>query len=103
MIDETYPSTEQEDDVIDFLRRSIDSFDEKMLGSFLTFVTEYCVCSSKKICVHFNIVHSVARRPTLNTCGSILHLPTTYESYTAFESEFNTLLSAQELWSFDWF
>ncbi len=101
MIEEPTITNLREDATFDFLRRFINSLAPEMLANFLSFVTGFSVCSHKKILVQFNQLTGFSRRPTSNTCSTVLHLPVSYESYAAFCNEFSSLLNNTAAWFFD--
>ncbi len=54
MIEDPESHAIRQQTAFDFLRRFVNSLNPIMLGNFLSFVTGFCVCSSKKITIQFN-------------------------------------------------
>ncbi len=48
----------------------------------------------------FKPAHDFGRNPVGKTCGCVLELPTTYESYASFNKEFTDLLESN-VWSME--
>ena len=88
MINEPGIFNKNEDRMFDYLRRFIHSLSPEELASFLCFVMGFSVCSSKKITIQFNSVEGFQRRPTASTCGMVLHLPVSYQSYLIHANSF---------------
>ena len=57
------------------------------------FVTgAYVICVSA-IHVEFSKLEGLGRRPITHTCGSVLELPSTYDSYAELRAEFTNVLA----------
>lgn len=69
----------EEERVCGFLRHFIQDLSFDDLARFLRFSTGTSVCCIDHIMLAFNSLEGVSRRPTANTCGCVLHLPTTFE------------------------
>lgn len=89
-----------EETTFDYLRRFIHSLSVDLLGKFLSFLTGFSVCA-ENIKIIFNKSQGIQRRPTSTTCTMTLHLPTMYNSFTAFTDEFRLILANSSLWFFD--
>ena len=94
-------ATSMQERSFDYLRRLIHSLSPDLLEKFLCFVTGISVCAEEKIKITFNSMEGFRRRPTSNTCSMILHFPTSYESYAAFQDEFILILNSSQWWFFD--
>ena len=53
-----------------------------------------------EITVAFNSLDGADRSPIARTCGPVLEVPTTYQSYNELSEEFENLISNKEAWSF---
>ena len=101
------PKTPPETEAHTMLKRYIRECDSKTLKNFLRFCTgsDLLVCdmdnkTPKSIEISFNSLSGLQRRPVAHTCGRVLDIPTTYENYPEFRSEFNSVLSS-EVWAMD--
>ena len=89
--------------VFDYFRRFIFSQCDRSLCSLHHFITGKPQCGLQSITVQFHTPSSeFQRRPTSSTCSMTLDLPTTYDSFTSFSSEFSYVLNNSRLWLFDW-
>ncbi|XP_076866803.1 uncharacterized protein LOC143518217 [Brachyhypopomus gauderio] len=80
--------------VLNHLMRYVRSVDQRRLESFLRFCTGSNVMCKDKIEVTFNNLAGLSRRPVAHTCGAVLDVPCTYNSYPEFRMEFDNILSA---------
>ena len=64
---------------------------------FITGADAICV---SYINVDFTKLERLGRRPIAHTCGCVLELPSTYDSYAEFRAEFTNVL-AKEKWQND--
>ncbi|XP_076830249.1 uncharacterized protein LOC143476133 [Brachyhypopomus gauderio] len=80
--------------VLNHLMRYVRSVDQRRLESFLRFCTGSNVMCKDKIEVTFNNLAGLSRRPVAHTCGAVLEVPCTYNSYPEFRMEFDNILSA---------
>ena len=78
-----------QDTVLGYLRQFIGNLNQEGVHRFLRFVTGASVCTSKNIQIYFHGGHF----PSANTCGPTLHLPTSYNTYTEFSSDFHHILN----------
>ena len=99
MLDSTVNSTADQAS-LDFLKRFIRGMELSQLKSFLMFVTGSDVVCVSRISVEYTKLEGLARRPIAHTCGCVLELPTTYENFAEFRSEFTNIL-LQERWQMD--
>lgn len=97
---ESSPATDQERQCIDYLKKYIRSLQGNMLSLFLQFVTGSDVIGSQGIQVSFTVLDGTARRPVVHTCGPLLEIPSTYQSYSELSEEFSELLSNKDAWHF---
>lgn len=96
----TNPQNESERNSFDHLKRYIKSLDEVALKAFLQFTTGSDVIAITEITVSFNSLDGKHRSPIARTCGPVLELPTTYQSYNELAEEFANLVSNKEAWGF---
>ena len=68
---------------------------------FLHYLTGSDVITREEINVVFTALDGLQRRPVVHTCGPMLELPTTYDSYTELAEEFTNIMRAEQAWSFD--
>ena len=102
MVEEPLVHNSSQSTAFDYLRRLIFSLTERGLALLLRFITGSPHCGDQKIQVEFSTPEApFQRRPTSNTCGMILYVPTTYSSFSQFSNEFQELLANSHLWSFD--
>nr|XP_046264634.1 uncharacterized protein LOC124069480 [Scatophagus argus] len=91
------PSSEnlnqQEQTALNHLLRYVRSIDQRKLEIFLRFCTGSTVLCKDTIEVTFNKLCGLSRRPVAHTCGAVLELPCTYNSYPEFRAEFDNILS----------
>lgn len=64
------------------------------LRRFLRFVTGSDVICVTKVEVIFTALEGLARRPIAHTCGSVLELPCTYNSYPELRVEMENVLTS---------
>ena len=86
---------------LDHLKRYVRSLEGKALERFLHFLAGSDVITCEHITVEFNSLDGIQRRPVVHTCGPMLELPTTYESYTELAEEFSNIMRSEQAWSFD--
>ena len=91
---------ETESKVSTFFRRFIRDSSLELLHSLLRFCTGSDLVLEKKIIVTFNDLLGFERRPVAHTCGCVLELPRSYESYGAFKSEMQAVLWS-DVWVMD--
>lgn len=86
--------------VFSFLKKFIRESEKKDLEKFLRFCTGADSITSDSIIIHFKNIDGFGRASVAHTCGCILELPTSYDKYTDFRSEMNSLL-ASNIWIMD--
>mgnify|MGYP001794375031 CR=1 FL=1 len=91
------PVTNSERSALEFLKRYVRALDLAKLKSFLMFCTGADVICVPKISVYFTKLEGLQRRPIARTCGCVLELPSTYDCYTEFRTEFTNIL-VKEKW-----
>lgn len=96
----TAPMSSGEQETIKYLKRFVRGMELTQLNSFLMFVTGADVICVGSIKVDFTKLKGLERRPIAHTCGCVLELPSTYDSYTEFRAEFSNVL-AKEKWQHD--
>ena len=89
------PRTEAEHTCLDHVKRYIRSLEGNSLNQFLAFVTGSDVIVCDKISVAFVELFGAFRRPVVHTCGPLLELPSTYQSYTELAEEFNSVINSK--------
>ena len=95
-------NSESEKQSFEFLKQFIKSLDRSSLKGFLKFVTGSDVLlKDQKISVAFYVVDGLARRPIAHTCGPLLEVPCTYQSYNELAEEFNSIMREKEGWTFN--
>ena len=92
---------ESEQQSFDFLKKFIKSLDPSSLKGFLKFVTGSDVLlKDQKISISFYLVDGLGRRPVAHTCGPLLEVPCTYQSYNELAEEFTNIMREKEAWTF---
>ena len=76
------PQNNSERAAVDFLKRLVRGMDEAQLKSFLRYVTGADVLCVPSISVQFSTLDGLARRPIAHTCGSVLELPSMYNTFS---------------------
>ena len=76
------PRTNSERASLDYLKRFIRGLDQSQLESFLRYVTGSDVICVRSINIQFSTLDGLARRPVAHTCGAVLELPSTYNSFS---------------------
>lgn len=95
-------NNESEKQSFEFLKQFIKSLDRSSLKGFLKFVTGSDVLlKDQKISVAFYIVDGLARRPIAHTCGPLLEVPCTYQTYNELAEEFTNIMREKEGWTFN--
>lgn len=75
------------------LKRFVRSLDKQSLEAFIRFCTGSNILGAD-ISIEFNKMSGFGRRPTARTCGCVISIPTTYDSFTEMREEFNNILSS---------
>lgn len=87
-------SSPAEQAILHYLKQFIRGLDSPQLATFLNFVTGADVMCIDSIHVEFTKLDGYARRPIAHICGCILELPSTYDTYAEFRTEFSNILAA---------
>lgn len=66
------------------------------LKKLLRFLTGSDAITVDKISLTFTNIEGFTRRPIAHTCGPVLELPSTYQSYPELRSDFDNILSSRE-------
>ncbi|XP_071173910.1 uncharacterized protein [Mytilus edulis] len=86
--------------VAGYLKKFIKSLDEKGLQNFMRFCT-----GSNLMCYQLNVAFSMLsgfeRRPTAQTCGNMLQLPSCYESVADLREDFMNIFKTN-MWEMDY-
>jgi hypothetical protein len=94
------PASDKERLCLDHLKKYIRSLQGNFLPLFLQFVTGSDVICFPHIEVTFSVLDGKTRRPVAHTCGPLLEIPSTYQSYNELSEEFSELLSNKDAWHF---
>ena len=92
LIDFPTDMTPAEKACADLVKKYIKELDESSLKLFLKFCTGADQLVGKRIGIIFCELHGLSRRPVAHTCGCILQIPTNYDNFPEFRSEFNSIL-----------
>ena len=95
------PVTDQERQCLDHLKKYIRSLQGSLLSVFLQFITGSDIISCDSIEVTFSALEGTSRRPVAHTCGPLLEIPSSYQSYNELSEEFSELLQNKEAWHFN--
>ena len=95
------PTDDAQRQSFDHLKRFVKSLEGKALCRFLHFCTGSDVLVCDSIEITFSSLEGFQRRPVAHTCGPLLELPTSYESYPALVEEFTNVMKEDQAWSFD--
>lgn len=95
------PVTDQERQCLDHLKKYIRSLQGSSLSVFLQFITGSDIISCDSIEVTFSALEGTSRRPVAHTCGPLLEIPSSYQSYNELSEEFSELLQNKEAWHFN--
>lgn len=90
----------QSQGVSKFLKNYIRNLDLEKLNLFLRFCTGSDLLTTKKISVDFTLQTGLQRRPVAHTCGCMLQLSKTYESFMELRSEVDNVLTSN-VWVMD--
>ena len=88
------PVTPADRQALGFLQQYIRGLDEMGLRRLLRFVTGSDVICVTGIQVTFTALEGLARRPVAHTCGPLLELPSTYDSYPELRAEMENVLTS---------
>ena len=91
------PQNNSERAAVDFLKRFVRGMDQAQLNSFLRYVTGVDVICVPHISVQFSTLDGLVRRPIAHTCGSVLELPSTYDTFPELREEFTNIV-AKKMW-----
>lgn len=97
---EASPFSDAERCCFDYLKRYLKSL-ERNISTFLRFVTGSDILSCSTIKVTFSSLDGLSRRPVAHTCGPVLEIPSTYQSYNELVEEFSCILSDKSSLSFN--
>ena len=90
---QTNPATDAERASFQHMKRFIKSLECKDLGILLTLMTGSDVISVISIEVSYVALAGFLRRPTFRSCGPLLELPSTYDSYSQLSKEVSSTSS----------
>ena len=85
----------------DHLKRFVKSLEGNSLSTFMRFLTGSDVLTENFIQISSTNLDGFERRPVARTCGPLLELPCTYESYPALAEEFTSIMTEEMAWSFN--
>ncbi len=83
----------QEQEALNHLIRYVRNTDQRKLEIFLRFCTGSTELCKDRIEVTFNTLSGLSRRTVAHTCGAVLELSCTYNSYPEFRKEYDSVLS----------
>ena len=95
------PQNEPQRMALDHLKRYIRSLDGQAKSQFFSFLTGSNVITCESILVTFSMLEGAGRRPIIRTCGPIIELPSTYQSYSELAEEFSSVINEKGAWSFN--
>ena len=81
-------------------KKYIKSLDDNMLSGFLQFLTGSNIIAVEKIQVSFNSNEGYTRGIVAHTCGPLLEISTTYQSFNELAEELSNMLRNSFSWSF---
>ena len=87
------PQNNGERAALDYLKCFIRGMDQPQLKSFLQYVTGADIICVKSIIVNFSRLEGFAWRPIAHTCGAVLELPSTYNTFPELREEFTSILA----------
>lgn len=94
---EAHPASPPEKQAFKFFQQYICVLDETGLRKVLRFITGSDIISVSRIEVLFTNLEGLSRRPVAHTCGAVLELPFTYNSYPELRMEMEMVLSSNYL------
>ena len=94
-------SNDAQRQTFDHLKRFVKSLSDETLRLFLQFTTGSDLLVVECITINFTAINGAARRPVAHTCGPVLEMPCTYQSFNELVEEFSSILSNKESWCFD--
>lgn len=95
------PSSDAESASFDHLKRFIKSLDDSKLAGLLQFITGSNITAVTEIEVAFNSSFGAHRCIVAHTCGPLLELPSTFQTYSELSEEFTNTLANSFAWLFD--
>ena len=95
------PSSDAERASIDYLKRFVKSLDDSKLAGLLQFITGSNIITVERIKVAFTDSVGAGRCIVAHTCGPLLELISTYQTYNELSVEFSKTLTNSFAWSFD--
>lgn len=95
------PRSEAERTCFEHLKRFIKSLNESKLAGFLQFINGSNIVTVSEIKVAFNTSVGLARSIVSRTCGPVLEIPSTFQTYNELSEEFTNILINSFAWSFD--
>ena len=95
------PCSNAEGECFDHLKRYIKSLGESQLSGLLQFVTGCNIITVDEICVTFTEAVGISRCIVAHTCGPLLELPSTFQTYNELSEEFSKILANVFAWSFE--
>ncbi|XP_076880222.1 uncharacterized protein LOC143528391 [Brachyhypopomus gauderio] len=95
------PSTQAENQSLRFLQQYIRGLDGVGLRKMLRFMTGSDVLCVEKIEILFTPLDGLSRRLVAHTCGPVLELPCTYNSYPELRAEMESILSNKNVYIMD--
>ena len=97
---EAEPKTGADRACLDHLKRYIKSLEDNMLAGLLQFLTGSDIISVQKIQMSFKTNKGLVRGIVAHTCGPLLELLSTYQSYNKLSEELTDILRNSAAWDF---
>ncbi|KAK0151962.1 hypothetical protein N1851_006661 [Merluccius polli] len=94
---EASPVSPAEKQAHQYLQQYVRGLDEIGLRKFLRFITGSDIISVPRIAISFNNLEGLSRRPVAHTCGAVLELPCTYNSFPELRMEMEHVLGSSYL------
>ncbi|KAK7944641.1 hypothetical protein WMY93_000369 [Mugilogobius chulae] len=94
---EANPSNPVEQQSLKYLQQYIRELDQVRLRHLLRFITGSDVICVPKIQVMFTLLDGLSRRPVAHTCGAVLELPSTYNSFPELRVEMDGVLNNKQI------
>lgn len=95
------PSSDAERASFDHLKRFTKSLDDSKLAGLLQFITGSNIIAVTEIEVAFTSSVGAHRCIVAHTCGPLLELPSTFQTYSELSEEFTNTLANSFVWLFD--
>eukprot|EP00794_Sanderia_malayensis_P002135 gene2135-2423_t len=88
------PQIDREKDAFSYLKKFVRTLKKENISLFMRYATGSDMMCVEKISVAFNNLTGIERRIVAHTCGAVLDVPATYDSFPEFKEEFLALLKS---------